>query len=106
MNVNGVAFTPDGKQIISAGYDTTIRIWSLAGAKSVAVRHLPTPLNTVAVAPDGEIVTAGANGKVYFLSPQGEVRAEVEAAKTPIIQVAFRRTANWWPPPVSAARWR
>ena len=88
MNVNGVAFTPDGKQIISAGYDTTIRIWSLAGDKSVAVRHLPTPLNTVAVAPDGEIVTAGANGKVYFLSPQGEVRADVEASKTPIIQVA------------------
>ena len=29
---------------------------------------LPTPLNTVAVAPDGEIVTAGADGKVYLLS--------------------------------------
>ncbi len=89
QNVNGVAFTPDGKQLISAGYDTTIRIWSLAGGQSVAVRHLPTPLNTVAVAPDGEIVTAGANGKVYFLSPQGEVRGEIEAAKTPIIQVAI-----------------
>ncbi len=34
-------------------------------------------------------MAAGANGKVYFLSPQGEVRGEVEAAKTPIIQVAI-----------------
>ncbi len=88
QNVNGVAFTPDGKHVISAGYDTTIRIWSLHG-DGITVRHLPTPLNTVAVAPDGEIVTAGANGKVYFLSPQGEIRADIEASKTPIIQVAI-----------------
>ena len=88
MNVNGVAFTPNGKQVISAGYDATIRIWPLDG-HGVTVRNLPTPLNTVAVASDGEIVTAGADGKVYFLSPQGEVRADVEASKTPIIQVAI-----------------
>jgi cytochrome c len=89
QNVNGLAFTPDGKRLISAGYDTTLRIWPLADGDSAIVRRLPTPLNTVAVAPDGEILAAGANGKVYFLSPQGEVRGEVEAAKTPIIQVAI-----------------
>ena len=36
------------------------------------IATLPTPLNTVAVAPDGEIVTAGADGKVYVLSAAGE----------------------------------
>jgi len=86
QNVNGVAFSPDGKEVISAGYDATLRIWMRDG--SVNVRNLPTPLNSVNVAPDGEIVTAGANGKVYFLSPQGEVRAEVQAAAMPIIAVA------------------
>ena len=87
QNANGVAFSPDGKNVVSAGYDATIRIWKLTGGGEI-VRNLPTPLNDVTVAPDGEIVAAGANGKVYFLSPSGEVLAELEASSTPVISVA------------------
>jgi cytochrome c len=88
QNVNGVVFSPDGKNVVSAGYDATIRIWPLKGGSEI-VRNLPTPLNDVAVTPDGEIVTAGANGKVYFLSGGGEVLAEVEASPTPVIAIAI-----------------
>jgi len=90
QNVNGVAFSPDGKQLISAGYDNTLRIWPLNGGDPT-VRTLASPLNSVGVAPDGEIVTAGASGKVYFLSPEGEMRGEVQAAPTPIIAVVVSR---------------
>ena len=89
QNVNGVAFTPDGRALVTAGYDATLRIWPLAGAVAPMVVTLPTPLNTVAVAPDGEIVTAGADGKVYILSAAGELRHEIEAGSTPIIAVAL-----------------
>jgi cytochrome c len=88
QNVNGVAFTPDGKTVVSVGYDATVRIWSLSGGGNI-VRNLPSPLNTVAVAANGEIATAGADGKIYFLSPNGEVLGDVRAAPTPIIDVAI-----------------
>ena len=56
------------------------------------VRNLPTPLNAVAVAPDGEIVAAGADGKVYFLSPQGETaRRDRGRARRRSSRSRFRR---------------
>jgi cytochrome c len=88
QNVNGVAFAPDGGELVSAGYDATLRIWRVSDG-SVSVHNLPTPLNSVAIAPDGEIVAAGADGKVYFLSPQGELRGELQASTTPIIAIAL-----------------
>ena len=87
QNVNGVAFAPDGKTLVSAGYDLTLRIWQLDGAPPT-ITTLPTPLNSVAVARDGEIVAGGADGRVFLLSPNGELRGEIETAGTPIIAVA------------------
>ena len=87
--VNGVAFTRDGRSLVSAGYDATVRIWSLASDGAPVIRTLPTPLNAVAVAADGEIATAGADGKVYFLASSGEVRGELVVGPTPIIALAI-----------------
>ncbi|MCF8478667.1 MAG: c-type cytochrome [Pseudolabrys sp.] len=89
QNVNGVAFTPDGQALVSAGYDATLRIWSLAKGGGTIVRNMPTPLNTVAVAPDGEIIAAGATGKVFFVSAKGNLEAEIEASPTPVIDLAI-----------------
>jgi cytochrome c len=86
QNVNGVAFTPDGKAVVSAAYDLTLRIWPLDGGTPTIVT-LPTPLSAVAVALD-EIVAAGANGAVYFLSIAGEQKGEVQASPTPVISLA------------------
>src|ERR1700752_4655016 len=63
QNVNGVAFTPNGKSLVTVSYDLTVRIWPLDGGPPTIVT-LPTPLNAVAVARDGEIVVGAADGRL------------------------------------------
>jgi len=53
------------------------------------VTALPSALNAVVVASDGEIIAAGADGKIYFLSTAGEQRDAVEASPTPITSLSI-----------------
>ncbi len=88
QNVNGVAFLPDGKSVISVSHDPQLRIWPLDGAAATIIT-LATPLNSVAVAPDGEIVAGGADGTVFFFSASGEARGQMSASDTPLISLAI-----------------
>lgn len=88
QNVNGVAFTPDGKSLVSVGYDLTMRIWRLPDGQPQIVT-LPAPLNAVAVAPDGEIVTGAVDGMLRMLTADGKVSGEVAAGPTPVVAVAI-----------------
>jgi cytochrome c len=88
QNVNGIAFTPDGQAVVSVSHDPEIRIWKFGTNLPVIVKVL-TPLNAVAVASDGEIVTGGGDGKLYFFSPTGEERGVLEASPTPLISIAL-----------------
>jgi cytochrome c len=88
QNVNGVAFMPDGKSLVSVSHDPQVRIWPLDGGTPTVVT-LATPLNSVAVANDGEIVVGGADGNVFFFSATGESRGQLSAADTSLINVAI-----------------
>jgi cytochrome c len=90
QNVNGVAFTPDGKHLVSVGYDLELRIWPLTGGPP-NISTLPSPLNAVAIAPDGEIAVGGADGEVHFLTSEGKKEGEVQAGPTPIVALAISK---------------
>jgi cytochrome c len=89
QNVNGLAFAPDGRTLVSVSYDQSVRIWPLAGSAAPTVVAMPTPLNAVAIGNDGEIVTGGADGKLYFLAANGARGGEVAAGPKPVISIAI-----------------
>ena len=92
QNVNGIAFI-DNKTFVSVSYDLTLRIWTLFGGAPTIVT-LPTPLNAVAIARDGEIITGGADGRVYFVSRDGEMLGSRAAGETPVIAIALSPDGN------------
>ena len=76
QNVNAVAFSPDGKSLVSVSYDPQLRIWPLDGGAPTIVT-IASPLNSVAVARDGEIVVGGGRWKsaVLFGDRRGKGRS-------------------------------
>jgi cytochrome c len=78
---------PDGKSLVSVGYDLAVRIWPLPDGPPDVIT-LTSPLNAVAIAPDGEIAAGGADGKVRFLT------------------VGRRRPARFRPVRRRLSRWR
>jgi cytochrome c len=91
QNVNGIAFSADGKTLVSVSYDLTVRIWPLDGAAAPSIITLPAPLNAVVVSNDDEIATAGADGKIYFLTRAGNSDGEVTAGPIPLIAMAMSK---------------
>jgi cytochrome c len=91
QNVNGIAFSADGRTLISVSYDLTLRIWPLDSAATPSIVTLPAPLNSVVAFKDGEIATAGADGKIYFLNHEGKSNGETAAGSIPVIAMATWR---------------
>lgn len=84
-NVNGVVFLDNGA-IATAGYDATLRVWPEVGPPTVKI--FPSPLNTLAVLPDGHLVLGGSDGRVRLATPDGALTREVQITETPVTALA------------------
>jgi WD40 repeat protein len=64
-DVESIAFSPDGRSLVSVSLDKTARIWDLESRRCRRVLDHPGRLHSVAFRPDGRaFATAGDNGMV------------------------------------------
>jgi WD40 repeat protein len=54
-----VAFTPDGRRIVTAGDDYTLRVWSVDGSELRRISTEPEQVACVALSPDGSAAIVG-----------------------------------------------
>lgn len=63
----GLVFTADGQNVIAAGNDGLINFWRVNGKGTSRAFSLPATVSSLALAPDGRHLAAGAgNGAVYI----------------------------------------
>ncbi|WP_084196094.1 WD40 repeat domain-containing protein [Streptosporangium amethystogenes] len=61
-SVFSVAFSPDGKTLATSSYDDTVRLWDVAGRKTIATLTGHTDdVESVAFSPDGTTLATGSH---------------------------------------------
>ena len=109
LNVGGhtdmimaVSFTADGKQVISAAKDKTVRFWDLATGQLVQTLYLPAGngdhgvIYALALSSDGKTLAVAGVGPtdgdnpVYLISlPEGRIRDVLKGHLAPVFSLAF-----------------
>jgi hypothetical protein len=57
--IYAVAFSPDGKRLVTGGFDSTIRIWDVDAGEEIRTLNSPGPVNSIAFSPGGKFLVSG-----------------------------------------------
>ncbi|KFZ16002.1 hypothetical protein V502_05289 [Pseudogymnoascus sp. VKM F-4520 (FW-2644)] len=91
-SVTSVAFSPDGTQVVSGSYDTTVRLWDAAtGAPLQTLEGHSNRVTSVAFSADGTQVVSGSDDETVQLcdAATGALLQTLEGHSSSVTSVAF-----------------
>jgi WD40 repeat protein len=95
--VRSVAFSPDGKQVVSGSDDETVRLWdAVTGAALQTLEGHSDTVWSVAFSPDGKQVVSGSGDETVRLwdAVTGAALQTLEGHSGSVISVAFSPDGN------------
>ncbi|THH21102.1 hypothetical protein EW146_g406 [Bondarzewia mesenterica] len=91
--VSSVAFSPDGKQIVSGSEDSTIRIWDAETGEAIRILEQHTgPVSSVIFSPDGKRILSGSYDstiRVWDAETGDAMYASLQGHRLPVSCVAI-----------------
>ncbi|MBD2165554.1 caspase family protein [Calothrix membranacea FACHB-236] len=91
--VNSVNFSPDGQRIVSAGNNSTIRVWDLKGQLQRKFEGHLGPVNSLVFSPDGkQVISGGDDGTIRLWNLQNGLKERSFQLYGPkVMSVVFSR---------------
>jgi eukaryotic-like serine/threonine-protein kinase len=90
VDTMGLAFSPDGRMLLTVGY-AKVELWdAVTGRRLAELNHRPAIVTSAAFAPDGRtILTSSTDGKVQFWDTSGKRFGEPLSLSTWVEAVTF-----------------
>jgi WD40 repeat protein len=82
VNPGSARFSPDGRLVATAAEDQVVRLWNVAAATMVPLRHLSS-INTLEFSPDGRALLTAAHDRTVWLWNTENGEAAVPALNHP-----------------------